>query len=304
MHSKLTTAVLIWAALYCANASVAETLVRPPPPQGEATEFTRKANAALAARLPLDDPTDFANATRGRLAQIEGGQIKAADGRVVFDASIFAFLKGKAPPTVNPSLWRQSQLTAEHGLFEVVDGVYQVRGYDLAVMTLIRGSLVGSLSTLSDQRKRRRPRSNWPTRRSEARPVRAVIITHSHADHWGGTGGVLTSEEIDGRQIPIVAPEGFLDHAVSENLMAGRIHAATWRLPAWSRVAAQSVGACWNGDWHDDRIAVHSHCHGRLWKCQPGRSPWCSTGSPLNLSTRRVRKRRRNSCSTFLITRF
>lgn len=106
------------------------------PPVGTATETTRRANASVAAALPLDDKRDFRDASRGRLAQIEEDAIRNEDGEVVWDIAAYDFLQGPAPDTVNPSLWRQAKLAALHGLFEVVDGIYQVRGYDLAVMTL------------------------------------------------------------------------------------------------------------------------------------------------------------------------
>ena len=110
-----------------------------PPPAGEATEATRLANAAFAARLPLDSQADFEDAQRGLLAQIDADAIHDADGNVVWPIKASDFIAGESPDTVNPSLWRQAKLTNLHGLFEVTDGIWQVRGYDLAVMTVIRG---------------------------------------------------------------------------------------------------------------------------------------------------------------------
>lgn len=106
----------------------------------EASEATQSANAALQQYLPFNDETDFDNAMRGQIATLDADQITAPDGTVIYDIAQFDFLKGDAPATANPSLWRQSRLNAVHGLFEVVEGgIYQVRGYDLAVMSFIRG---------------------------------------------------------------------------------------------------------------------------------------------------------------------
>ena len=104
---------------------------REPPAPGTVSKATAEANAKVAASLPLNDPSDFADATRGRLAQIEGGIIRNAKGDVVWDANSYAFVKGDAPASVNPSLWRQSKLNSEHGLFEVKPGIYQFRGYEI-----------------------------------------------------------------------------------------------------------------------------------------------------------------------------
>src|SRR3546814_6568929 len=115
--------------------------------QGAASEATRAAQAELAKRLPLDDPRDAANATRGKIAEIPDGLIQTADGRVIWDRRPYAFLDAReAPDTVNPSLWRQARLNAVHGLFEVVpDTIWQVRGYDLSVMTFIHGKTGGTV---------------------------------------------------------------------------------------------------------------------------------------------------------------
>jgi alkyl sulfatase BDS1-like metallo-beta-lactamase superfamily hydrolase len=117
----------------------APAIGREPPAPGTVSKATAEANAKVAASLPLNDPSDFADATRGRLAQIDGGVIRNAKGEVVWDVNSYAFVKGDAPASVNPSLWRQSKLNSEHGLFEVTPGIYQFRGYDIAVMTIIRG---------------------------------------------------------------------------------------------------------------------------------------------------------------------
>lgn len=190
------------------------------PSPGTATEATKQANASLAARLDLAPGSDGKDARRDRIAYIEDEAILAEDGSVVWAIPQFEFLDGDAPETVNPSLWRQSQLAAHHGLFKVMDGIYQVRGYDLAVMTVIEGdtgwiivdpltateTAAASLKLVNDT--------------LGERPVTGVLYTHSHADHFGGARGVISDEDV-ANGVPILAPIGFSESAVSENLIAG-----------------------------------------------------------------------------------
>lgn len=190
------------------------------PSPGTATEATKQANASLAARLDLDPGSDGEDARRDRISYIEEDAILAEDGTVVWAIPQFEFLDGDAPETVNPSLWRQSQLAAHHGLFKVMDGIYQVRGYDLAVMSIIEGktgwiivdpltateTAAASLKLVNDT--------------LGERPVTGVLYTHSHADHFGGARGVISDEDV-ANGVPVLAPIGFSESAVSENLIAG-----------------------------------------------------------------------------------
>ncbi|MBY6411495.1 MBL fold metallo-hydrolase [Rhodococcus sp. BP-252] len=164
------------------------------------------------------DRTDFANANRGLIDVLDPARVRTPDGRMVYDAANFeAATAGECPDTVNPSLWRQAQLTAIHGLFEVTNGIYQIRGYDLSNMTLVEGDtgvividpLVSAECASAGLALYRRHRGD--------RPVTAVIYTHSHIDHFGGVLGVVDADTT----VPIVAPEHFLEHAVSENVYAG-----------------------------------------------------------------------------------
>ena len=191
------------------------------PPMGVATDATRAANAAVAERLPLGDTSDFVDATRGLLAQLKQDRITDANGNTVWQVSNRDFIEGDSPDTVNPSLWRQERLNSEHGLFEVMDGIYQVRGYDLAVMSVIRGetgwiivdpllsqeTAAASLQLVNDT--------------LGERPVTGVIYTHSHGDHFGGVRGVIDEADIEARGVPVLAPVGFTESAVAENLLAG-----------------------------------------------------------------------------------
>src|SRR5690242_16923617 len=172
--------------------------------------------------LPFADTADFDDAARGFLGTIEHAQIMSASGRVVWSLEPYAFLsEAEAPPTVNPSLWRQSRLNMQHGLFEVVPGVYQVRGFDIANMTLIEGDKgVIVLDTLTSIEGARAAMELYFKHRGK-RPVTAVIFSHTHTDHWGGARGVLDDGMLASGKIPIIAPNLFMEWAVSENIIAG-----------------------------------------------------------------------------------
>jgi alkyl sulfatase BDS1-like metallo-beta-lactamase superfamily hydrolase len=178
-------------------------------------------HATLSTAAPFADRRDFEDAARGFLGALEPGVVRAADGRVVWDNDSYRFLETDAPETVNPSLWRQSQLTAMQGLFEVVEGIYQVRGLDLSNVTFVEGDsgvividpLISAETAAAALDLYRRHRGD--------RAVTGVIYTHSHVDHFGGVKGVTTQEDVDAGRVAVVAPAGFLEHAVSENVYAG-----------------------------------------------------------------------------------
>ncbi|TDD43474.1 alkyl/aryl-sulfatase [Saccharopolyspora elongata] len=167
------------------------------------------------SELPFSDRADFDDADRGFIAALKPGAVQDDEGRVVWDADAYGFLDGDCPATVDPSLWRQSQLCARQGLYEVVPGIYQVRGLDLSNMTLVEGErgvividpLVSVETAAAALALYRRHRGD--------RPVTAVIYTHSHVDHFGGVEGVTSGD------VPVLAPAGFMAHAVSENVYAG-----------------------------------------------------------------------------------
>ncbi|MBL8772047.1 MAG: MBL fold metallo-hydrolase [Phenylobacterium sp.] len=182
----------------------------------DATAATRAAHEAVARTLPPDDGA-FELARRGFI-----GSIPDADVPGAWSQRPFAFLDAERPDTINPSLWRQARLNALHGLFEVTPGVYQVRGFDISNITFVEGRegwividpltsaqpAAAALQLLRDTK--------------GDRPVTAVIYTHSHVDHYGGVMGVLSPDDI-ARGVPIVAPEGFLQAAVAENVLAGNV---------------------------------------------------------------------------------
>ncbi|MEZ5144310.1 MAG: alkyl sulfatase dimerization domain-containing protein [Acidimicrobiales bacterium] len=187
-----------------------------------ATPATKAAIEAMAASLPMHDRQDFEDATRGFVGRSDARQITAGDGRVVWDLDAYDFLRGAdAPDTANPSLWRQGQLLIEDGLFEVVPGIYQLRGYDLSVMSVIEGDTgVIVIDPLISAETAAAAFALYTEHRGE-RPVRAMIYTHSHVDHFGGVKGIISEEQVDAGDVAVIAPEGFLHHAIAENVFAG-----------------------------------------------------------------------------------
>jgi alkyl sulfatase BDS1-like metallo-beta-lactamase superfamily hydrolase len=189
--------------------------------QLEPSEAIAASNAGLGAILPFDDVSDFEANERGFVATLDSPEVRNADGEVVWDASSFDFVDGDAPASVNPSLWRQSTIMRKHGLFELADRVYQVRGLDLSNMTLIEtDSGVIVVDTLLSKETAAAALALYRKHRGD-RPVKAVIFTHSHADHYGGVLGVVTADEVASGSVEVIAPDGFLEHAVSENVYAG-----------------------------------------------------------------------------------
>ncbi len=185
----------------------------------EATPATAARNAELATTLPLSDPRDAELARRGRIAPLPG-PVAGPEGRTVWDPNAGGFLAADAPSEVNPSLWRHARLNAEHGLFEVRDGVYQVRGADVSNITFVAGEkgwvVVDALTTAETAR----AALELVNAHLRERPITAVIYTHSHIDHFGGLRG-LASEDDLANGLRIIAPAGFLDAAVRENVIAG-----------------------------------------------------------------------------------
>ncbi|MFO1114248.1 MAG: alkyl sulfatase dimerization domain-containing protein [Beijerinckiaceae bacterium] len=195
------------------NAPVAST-------QDDVTPAVRQANANVAQTLNLNDARSLEQARRGFIAA-PTGQIKDSDGNVIWDFDAFAFVKGDAPQTVNPSLWRQSVLNNQVGLFKVTDRIWQLRGFDLANITLVEGKSGWIVIDTLTSRETSEAAMAFARKHLGDKPVSAIIFSHSHADHFGGVLGVISPEEAKARNVPIIAPAGFMEEATSENLMAG-----------------------------------------------------------------------------------
>ncbi len=207
-------AALAWAVAGAASAGAQEG----PAP---ATEATRAAQRAAARALPPDGTRDAADAARGFLATAKEPVIRAADGRPVWNLEAYAFVEGPAPDTVHPSLWRHMTHLKRHGLFEVTPNVWQVRGFDVSNMTIVRGVtgwiVIDPLTSVEAAR----AAMALVEATLGKRPVTALVYSHSHGDHFGGAKGVVDPAEVAAGRVAVIAPEGFMEEATSENVMAG-----------------------------------------------------------------------------------
>ena len=197
-----------------------------------ATTITAEANAEWYEKLDFSDRREFANAERGWLDNAEGRIIDGDDNRSAWDLQSYGDLNRDAPDTVNPSLWRNTQLNAKAGLFEVCDGIYQVRGFDMANTTFIRtdhGWIVFDVLMCKENMKAAK---ELMENRFGPLDIKAVLYSHSHVDHFGGVEGIITREQVADAKLSlkkqlasgktlVLAPAGFLKHAISENVYAG-----------------------------------------------------------------------------------
>ncbi|MTE14429.1 alkyl/aryl-sulfatase [Nocardia aurantiaca] len=189
----------------------------PVDPSAHIVDQQRQARSSL----PFSDTQDFADTDKGFIAKLEPDLVKDAKGNVIWDNESFGFLHGNCPNSVHPSLWRQSQLVVKQGLYEVVPGIYQIRGLDLSNMTIIEGATgVVVIDPLISTETAKAGMDLYFAHRGQ-RPVTGMIYTHSHVDHFGGALGVITAEDAASGRIPVIAPQGFMEHAVAENVFAG-----------------------------------------------------------------------------------
>lgn len=186
-----------------------------------ASAGTIAAQRAVAATLPADDGTDLAFATRGFIATRADPLIRNAEGKPVWNLDAYRFVDGVAPATVNPSLWRHIGLLRRHGLFAVAEGVWQVRGFDVSNMTVVRGKTGWIMIDPLTTRETAAAALELVNAQLGARPVVAVIYSHSHADHFGGVRGLVDGTAQAAAALAVIAPSGFVEETASENVMAG-----------------------------------------------------------------------------------
>jgi len=186
-----------------------------------ATEATARRNREAAASLPAGGEEDLAEARRGLVASFDPPRVEGEGGRTVWELESYGFLDGEPPPTAHPGLWRQSQLNRIAGLFEIAPGFYQLRGFDISNMHVVEGEQgIVVIDPLISAESAAAALALYREHRGE-RPVTGLVYTHSHVDHFGGAKGVVSAEEVRERSIPVLAPAGFLHHAVAENVFAG-----------------------------------------------------------------------------------
>ena len=232
-----------------------------------ATEATVQFNQAVLNALPFSDTQSFEDARRGFMGALPNGRALDKEAHGAWDMAPYAFLEADAAPdSVNPSLWRMAQLNAIHGLFEVVEGMYQIRNMDLSNMTIIEGdSGLIVIDPLLTPATARAALELYYQHRSR-KPVVAVLYTHNHADHFGGVKGVVSEEDVRAGKVRVYAPEGFMEHAIAENVIAGN---------AMTRRATYQCGAGLT-------TAVRGHVATGLGKA-PGRGPLALTVAPDQL---------------------
>ncbi len=217
---RLPSLQFFWVSFFILMAS-SQLAANPKP----AEPATIQAQQAVLTSLPFHDRRSYDDARRGFIAALPNGTVLDAQGNTAWSLEPFAFInESDAPPSVNPSLWRQAQLNNIHGLFEVVEGIYQIRGMDLGNMTIIEGDTgLIIIDPLYSPLTSNAALTLYRTHRAggAAKPVVAVLYSHTHTDHFGGVRGVVSDADIAADRVRIIAPEGFMAHAIAENVIAG-----------------------------------------------------------------------------------
>ncbi|MBY0544298.1 MAG: MBL fold metallo-hydrolase [Gammaproteobacteria bacterium] len=200
------------------------TYAAPVEPSDAPSAITQQMNAGVLQQLPFSNTEDFVSARRGLVSKPDSLIIKNANGSVVWNIDQYTHFEGlntPAPNSVNPALWRLAQLNSLYGLFKVTEHVYQVRGYDLSVMSIIEGKtgyiIVDPLASMEPAK----AAMDLVYKTLGKKPIIAVIYTHSHLDHFGGVKGVITQAEVSDGHVKVIAPEGFMEESISENIVAG-----------------------------------------------------------------------------------
>lgn len=216
MMKKILTSMI--ASALCIGGVQAEELLDSKP----ASKFTEQQNYTVLSELPFSDRQDFEFAKKGLIAKPKSKQIKNDQGEVIWDLAQFDFLeKNQFNPSINPSLQRQAQLNMNYGLFKVTDQIYQVRGFDMTNITFIQGKagwIVFDPLTVPETAK---AAYDLVTQHLGKRPIKAVVYSHAHVDHFGGVKGIISQEQVDKGEVQIIAPRDFMEHVVKENVLAG-----------------------------------------------------------------------------------
>lgn len=199
-------------------ASAANDPALQPKPASAATLAAQK---AAISTLPREDGRDTEFAARGHMGSLKDPIIRNAKGQPVWNLAAYDWVEGPPPPTVNPSLWREVGNLRRHGLFAVTDGVWQVRGFDVSNMTIIRGATGWIVVDPLTSRETAAAALQLVNEKLGQRPVSAVIYSHSHADHFGGVRGITSDADVRAGKTAIIAPAKFMEETASENVMAG-----------------------------------------------------------------------------------
>ena len=207
--------LLLTATILSAGPPGADTAAKP------ASTATIAAQQAMARTLPAEDGRDADFATRGFIAARTDPVIRNASGKPVWNTAAYQWVTGPAPATVNPSLWREMGMLKANGLFKVTDGIWQVRGFDVSNMTVIAGKTGWIIVDPLTNRETAAAALELVNQQLGARPVIAVIYSHSHADHFGGVRGIVSDTDVTAGRVAIIAPAKFLEETASENVMAG-----------------------------------------------------------------------------------
>ena len=235
---KKLTSLLFALALLLSASSCAESLTDElglTTDAKPATTYTVEVNSAVYSQLDFADTSEYDNAVRGLIDAPEVLELTDAEDNVIWSQAAYSFLDDyeQAPDTVNPSLWENTRNNHAYGLFEVCPGVYQVRGYDMANLTVIKGDTGWIVFDCTMCSETAQAAMQLIEKNLGSYPVKAIVISHSHADHFGGIGGVIAAEDvadaslsieeqIASGKVPVIVPEGFAEHAISENIYAGK----------------------------------------------------------------------------------
>ena len=209
---------ILWAALL-STASATGVWAQDAKPASDATVAAQR---SVAAQLPAEDGRDLDFADRGFIGTLSDPVITNKDGKPVWNLDAYDWMTdGTSPGTVNPSLWRHMSLLRKHGLFAVTDNIWQVRGFDVSNMTVIKGQTGWIIIDPLTSRDTAAAALRLVNEKLGTRPVTAVIYSHSHGDHFGGVRGIINEADVKAGKVAIIAPEHFLAETASENVMAG-----------------------------------------------------------------------------------